>query len=116
MIQHIDSVGLGSIDWRKGTDKTYNAILTFDSGAPITLTGHTMTAEVYTEANKGGTQVSLSASIADAVGGNVTFTIADDEATISDSLVGTSLYVYMKIVESGGTVRIADNVLTLRVK
>lgn len=114
MRQFINGESQMAANWIKGTDESYDVVCLDDDGVAINLTGLTVTMEVYTEVNKGGTNVSLTGTLGTVVGGHFTFAIADDQATISTQNVGTDLYMYAKI-DNSGAITIADNPIVLQV-
>lgn len=117
MIQVIDTLTLGVMTWRKGTDDLYNIILIDEcTGAPVTLTGGAVAVDIYSEVNKSGTKTTLAGSIVTATGGHFTIAIADTETVIQDYIVGKELYAYAIFTASGGSVSISDNPLTLKVR
>jgi hypothetical protein len=116
MKQHINGIGMGQVNLTKAADNSFNVVCVDENtGAPIDITGATVSLEVYSEENKSGTLTSLAGVLGTLLGGHFTVAVADDQAVISDYTVGTKLYGYGKVTESGGTVHIADNPIILKV-
>ena len=99
----------------RGTDDSIVAVLLDDDGAPLDVTGYTVTLEVYASSNRSDTPTSIAGTLTAATAGHVTFTIADTDFTVA-SFSQASYYAYVKTVDGSANIELSAeaNVLNLK--
>lgn len=120
MIAVIDGKVNDSVEWVRGSDKTFNLILLNDNGTLLdaSAASTTVTIKIHLSPLKGGSTASLTAATAVGTGadGEFTFAIADDQTSVADLYVGVSRRIDVELdLAAAGDVVIQNNEISLKV-
>lgn len=99
----------------RATDDSIVAVLLDDDGAPLDVTGGTVTLEVYANSSRSDTPTSISGTLTAATAGHVTFTITDTDFPIA-SFSAADYHAWVKYVASGGDIDLSDEAVVLKMK
>lgn len=103
MLAIVNGVRGGTIKYPAGSDKTINIIILDDDGAPVDVTGDTVSVEVYANANRSDTPTTNAGALTAPSAGHVNSDFADD-GDIAGLTKGKSYFMWVKHTAAGGTV------------